>query len=47
VLGMAVTGQDRGTEDTGDLIHAIDCREPNTLFVGSASMWDVQKVTIQ
>jgi hypothetical protein len=47
VLGMFVTGQDHGAEDTGDLVHALDCRSPNTVYVGSASMWDVQKVTIK
>ena len=46
VLGMFVTGQDHGEENTGDLIHALDCRTPNTIFVGSATMWDVQKVTV-
>jgi NHL repeat len=47
VLGMFVTGQDHGAEDTGDLIHSLDCRSPNTIYVGSASMWDVQKVTVR
>jgi NHL repeat len=47
VLGMFITGQDHGLEDTGNLIHSLDCRNPNTLFIGSASMWDVQKVTIK
>ncbi len=47
VLGTFVTGQDHGSEDTGDLIHALDCRTANTIFVGSASMWDVQKITIK
>jgi hypothetical protein len=47
VLGMFVTGQDHGLENTGDLVHALDCRTPNTVYVGSASMWDVQKVTIK
>jgi hypothetical protein len=47
VLGMAVTGQDHGEENTGDLIHALDCRTPNTVYVGSATMWDVQKLTIK
>ena len=46
VLGMFVTGQDHGEENTGDLIHALDCRTPNTVYIGSATMWDVQKVTI-
>jgi len=47
VLGMVTTGQDHGSENTGDLIHALDCRSPNTVYVGSASMWDVQKVTLK
>jgi hypothetical protein len=47
VLGMFVTGQDHGAQDTGDLVHSLDCRNPNTVYVGSASMWDVQKVTIK
>jgi len=47
VLGMFITGQDHGAEDTGNLVHSLDCRNPNTVFVGSASMWDVQKVTIK
>ncbi len=46
VLGMAVTGQDHGEENTGDLVHSIDCRNPNTVLIGSASYGDVQKVTI-
>lgn len=47
VLGMAITGQDHGEEDTGDLIHSLDCRSPNVVYVGSASMFDVQKLTIR
>ena len=47
VLGMTQTGQDHGEEDTGDLIHALDCRNPGTVYVGSATMWDVQKLTIK
>jgi hypothetical protein len=47
VLGMFVTGQDHGEENTGDLVHALDCRNPNTVYIGSASQWDVQKVTIR
>ena len=47
VTGMTVTGQDHGDEDTGDLIHAMDCRKPDVVYVGSASMWDVQKLTIK
>jgi len=48
VTGMFITGQDHGTEDTGNLIHSLSCKtSPNTVFIGSASMWDVQKVTIK
>jgi DNA-binding beta-propeller fold protein YncE len=47
VLGMTVTGQDHGAEDTGDLIHSLDCRTPNLVYIGSASMFDVQKLTIR
>ncbi len=47
VLGMFITGQDHGAEDTGNLVHSLDCRSPNTVYVGSASMWDVQKITIK
>ena len=47
VLGMTVTGQDHGEEDTGDLIHSLDCRNPNLVYIGSASMYDVQKLTIK
>jgi hypothetical protein len=47
VLGMFITGQDHGSEDTGDLVHSLDCRKPDTIFVGSAVMWDVQKITIK
>ena len=47
VLGMFVTGQDHGEENTGDLVHSLDCRSPNTVYIGSATMWDVQKVTIE
>jgi streptogramin lyase len=47
VTGMFITGQDHGTEDTGNLVHSLSCKNPNTVFVGSASMWDVQKVTVR
>ena len=32
---------------TGDLIHSLDCRTPNTVYIGSASMFDVQKLTLK
>jgi hypothetical protein len=47
VVGMFTTGQDHGEENTGDLVHSLDCRSPNTVYIGSASMWDVQKVSIK
>jgi hypothetical protein len=47
VLGMTVTGQDHGSEDTGDLIHSLDCRSTDVVYIGSASMYDVQKLTIK
>lgn len=47
VLGMTITGQDHGSEDTGDLIHSLDCRTPNLVYIGSASMFDVQKLTLK
>jgi hypothetical protein len=47
VVGMAQTSLGRGADDTGDLVHAIACPDANTLYVGSASLWDVQKITIR
>jgi hypothetical protein len=47
VTGMFITGQDHGAENTGNLIHSLSCKNPNTVFIGSASMWDVQKVTVK
>jgi NHL repeat len=46
VLGMAQTSLGHGEDDTGDLVHAIACPDSRTLYLGSASMWDVQKITI-
>ena len=34
VTGFYVTGQDHGSEDTGDLIHSLDCRKPDVVYVG-------------
>ncbi len=47
VLGMAQTSLGHGEDDTGDLVHAIACPNGRTLYLGSASMWDVQKITIE
>lgn len=46
VLGWAQTSLGHGEDDTGDLIHALACPTANLLYLGSASMWDVQKVTL-
>jgi hypothetical protein len=46
VLGVAQTSMGHGADDTGDILHAIACPTPNTLYLGSAAMWDVQKITI-
>jgi DNA-binding beta-propeller fold protein YncE len=46
VLGYAQTSLGHGEDNTGDLIHAISCPTAETLYLGSASMWDVQKITI-
>lgn len=47
VTGMFITGQDHGLADTGNLVHSLSCKNPNVVYVGSASMWDVQKVTVK
>jgi DNA-binding beta-propeller fold protein YncE len=46
VLGWAQTSLGHGEDSTGDLVHAIACPSANVLYLGSASMWDVQKITI-
>jgi hypothetical protein len=46
VLGWAQTSLGHGEDDTGDLVHAIACPSAKILYLGSASMWDVQKITI-
>ena len=45
VLGWAQTGMDHG--QAGDLIHSIACPTDNVVYLGSASMWDVQKISIK
>lgn len=47
VVGMGQTSLGHGEDDTGDLVHAIACPDSRTLYLGSASMWDVQRITIQ
>ncbi len=37
VTGMFITGQDHGTEDTGNLVHSLSCHNPNTVFDASSA----------
>ncbi|MGH9447611.1 MAG: peptidyl-alpha-hydroxyglycine alpha-amidating lyase family protein [Terriglobia bacterium] len=46
VLGWAQTSLGHGEDSTGDLIHAIACPSAKVLYLGSASLWDVQKITV-
>jgi hypothetical protein len=46
MLGWAQTSLGKGSDDTGDLVHMITAPSADTLYLGSAVMWDVQKVTI-
>jgi hypothetical protein len=46
VVGIAQVSLGHGADNTGDLIHMLTAPDANTLFVGPASLWDVQKVTI-
>jgi hypothetical protein len=47
VLGWAQTSLGRGEDDTGRLIHEIACASTNFVYKGSASLWNVEKLTIQ
>lgn len=46
MLGWAQTSLGKGLDDTGDLAHLITAPSANVIYIGSASIWDVQKVTI-
>lgn len=46
MLGWAQTSLGRGLDDTGDLAHLVSAASANIIYVGSASLWAVQKVTI-
>jgi NHL repeat len=46
VLGWAQTSLGRGEDDNGRLVHEITCPSANVLYLGSAVLWNVQKVTI-
>ncbi len=47
VLGWAQTSLGHGEDDTGRLVHEISCASANVLYLGSAVLWNVQKVTIK
>ncbi|HVC00274.1 MAG TPA: 6-bladed beta-propeller [Candidatus Dormibacteraeota bacterium] len=47
MLGWAQTSLGHGADDTGDLVHMITSPAPNVIYIGSASLWDVQKITIE
>lgn len=47
VLGWAQTSLGHGEDDTGRLVHEISCASNNVLYLGSAVLWNVQKVTIK
>jgi hypothetical protein len=46
VLGWAQTSLGHGADDTGDMIHMITASASDIVYIGSASLWDVQKITI-
>jgi NHL repeat len=46
VLGWAQTSLGRGEDDNGRLVHEITCPSANVLYLGSAVLWNVQKITI-
>lgn len=46
VVGWAQTSLGRGADDAGRLIHQIACKDPNVVYLGSAILWNVTKVTI-
>ena len=45
-MGWAQTSLGRGEDDAGRLIHEIGCKDPNVVYLGSAILWNVTKVTI-
>jgi len=46
VVGWAQTSLGRGEDDAGRLIHEIACKDPDVVYLGSAILWNVVKVTI-
>ena len=47
VLGWAQTSLGHGEDDTGRLVHEITCASANVVYLGSAVLWNVQKITIK
>ena len=47
VVGWAQTSLGRGEDDAGRLVHEIGCKDPNVVYLGSAILWNVTKVTIK
>ncbi len=47
VVGWAQTSLGRGEDDAGRLVHEIACKDPNVVYLGSAILWNVTKVTIK
>lgn len=47
VLGWAQTSLGRGEDDNGRLVHEISCESTNVIYLGSAVLWNVQKITIK
>jgi DNA-binding beta-propeller fold protein YncE len=46
VVGWAQTSLGRGEDDAGRLVHEIGCKDPAVVYLGSAILWNVTKVTI-
>jgi hypothetical protein len=46
VVGWAQTSLGRGEDDAGRLIHEIGCKDANVVYLGSAILWNVTRVTI-
>ena len=46
VVGWAQTSLGRGEDDAGRLVHEIGCKEPDVVYLGSAILWNVTRVTI-
>jgi len=47
VVGWAQTSLGRGEDDAGRLVHEIGCKDPDVVYLGSAILWNVTRVTIR